>query len=643
MDNDTDNTIQKGLVDPTRERVSVQVGAYVEHANKIYRIEKVLDFESVLGVEVISGRSELLPVMELRSVIDEKDAKEHYNIDIAEISDKDWAIAETRFASIKPLLGREIVGKDDVKKRAKEVGCGSATLYRWLSRYKAYGVLSSLIPQRRGWKEGNSRINDETEKIIHEVIKDVYLTKQRPTKKKTVIEVRRKCMERGIIPPSDTAVFRRINKIPQKERLIHHGFREEAKNKFSPVAGRFPNADYPLSVVQIDHTPADIILVDDAHRKPIGRPWITLAVDVYSRMVTGYYLSFDPPSETSVGMCVAHSVLAKDEWLLLHHIDAEWPVWGFPKTIHVDNGADFRSNNFRQSCEMHGIELEFRPVRQPRYGGHIERILGTLLREIHNLPGTTFSSIKERSGYDSEKQAVMTISEFETWLVSLICNVYHKRMHSSIGMTPRRKWEIGVFGNADVQGVGLPPRPADKLSILLDFLPSFRRTIQAFGVTIDGMKYYAEALRPWINAENKATGKKQDFVFRRDPRDISAVWFFDPTLKQYYKIPFADQSLPVMSIWEYQQVRTQLKKEGAESVNEHQIMRALTELRDSVEEAAKKTKKARMLTQRRRDHVKKAALVEKTPLEKAESISDSTSNSFSDFSDGEIEAFGDIS
>ena len=70
-------------------------------------------------------------------------------------------------------------------------------------------------------------------------------------------------------------------------------------------------------------------------------------------------------------MCVAHSVLPKDEWLILHKVNAEWPVWGMPKKIYVDNGADFRSDNFQQSCMMYGINLEFRPVKTPRYGGHI--------------------------------------------------------------------------------------------------------------------------------------------------------------------------------------------------------------------------------------------------------------------------------
>ncbi|WP_217994867.1 Mu transposase C-terminal domain-containing protein [Methylogaea oryzae] len=496
------------------------------------------------------------------------------------------------------------------------MGVDAATLYRWLKRYKAYGAVSALIPQRRGWKTGKSRIPVFAEEVIEEVIRDFYLTPQRPTAQKAVMEVFRRCEQRGIEAPSAATIRSRLNRVTEKQRLRGRGFKEKAKNKFLPAAGSFPNADYPLAVVQIDHTPADIILVDDVYRRPIGRPWITLSMDVYSRMVTGYYLSFDPPSETSVAMCVTHSVLPKDEWLLLHKVDAQWPVWGFPKTIHVDNGADFRSNNFQQSCLMYGINLEFRPVKQPRYGGHIERVLGTLLKEIHDLPGTTFSSIREKDEYNPEKHAAMTKSEFETWLVTLICKVYHQRLHSGIGMSPLKKWEIGIFGNAEVQGTGIPPRPANRLTVLLDFLPAFRRTVQTFGVTIDGMSYYAEALRPWINAEDPdARDKKREFIFRRDPRDISAVWFFDPALQQYFKVPFADQSLPSMSIWEYQQARETLKREGKKSVNEHQILHAITELRSRVDEAKEKTKKARRQAQRRTEHEKKVSPAAPMPAE----------------------------
>lgn len=628
-------------VNSARGRLVIEPGALVQFDGKVFRIAHVLDFESAVGVEVESGRSTPIRIDDM-SPVDTPTPDGHAACDLAEINDGDWKIAAERYAAIKPLLGKDFVAGAEMAARAKEVGASKATLYRWLQRYNSLQVMTALLPKQRGWQHGKSRISAPVEAVIQEVIKDFYLTPQRPRDQKAANEVLRRCRLRGIEPPSTVTIRQRLSRIPEKEHLRGRGFGEKAKNKFLPAAGRFPNADFPLAVVQIDHTPADIILVDDIYRKPIGRPWITLAMDVYSRMVVGYYLSFDPPSETSVAMCVAHAMLPKDEWLLLHKVDAQWPVWGIPRTIHVDNGADFRSNNFQKSCLEYGISLEFRPVKQPRYGGHIERMLGTLLREIHALPGTTFASIKDREGYDAEKHAAMTKSEFEEWLVGTICRLYHQRMHATIGMTPLRKWEIGIFGSGDVEGIGLPPRPANRQTLLLDFLPSFQRTVQAFGVTIDSMTYYAEALRPWINATDSVTKEKREFIFRRDPRDISTIWFFDPTLKQYFQIPFADQSLPSMSIWECQLAKEKLKREGRASINEHELARALTDLRSQVDESKERTKKARRQAQRRKEHEKKISPASPQKLPLASPSKPAVSPALPGLLEGDIDDFGDI-
>lgn len=641
MPNDADALMPNCAFEPVRDRVDVSVGMLVRRGDDVYRIAQVLDFESLIGVDVATGRSASLRLGDLRPLSRDGQGALPSDVDMAEIADEDWRIAQERLAAIKPLLGRMHIGREDVELRGAELGVDPATLYRWLQRYNAYGVATALIPQKRGWKAGNSRIGSETDALIEQVIRDFYLTPQRPTAQKAVLEVLRACQAKGIKAPGASTIRARISRIAEKEQLRGRGYKEQAKNKFFPVPGAFPNADFPLAVMMIDHTPADIILVDDVFRKPIGRPWITLAIDVHSRMVTGYYLSFDPPSETSVAMCVAHSILPKEDWMLLHKVEAEWPVWGVPKTIHVDNGADFRSNNFQQSCLMYGISLEFRPVKQPRYGGHIERMLGTLAREIHDLPGTTFSSVKARDGYDSEKHATMTKSEFEEWLVTLICKVYHRRLHTAIGLSPTRKWEIGIFGNAEIHGVGVPPRPTNSLTILLDFLPFFRRTVQTFGVTIDGLTYYAEALRPWINAQDPETKKKKDLIFRRDPRDISSIWFFDPLLKHYYKIPLADLALPSMSIWEYQQARDKLKQEGIASVDEHQVLRAITELRSRVDEAMEKTKTARRQAQRRKEHAKRISPAQPLPASSMPP-KPSAPMAMDDLLDGDIQDFGDI-
>lgn len=626
-----------------RRRIDIQVGQFVQCGESVYRIVQVLDFNSVIGTEVQTGRSTPLRIDDLRPVKSGENPIKALVQDIEDIADEDWKIAQERFAAIKPLLGRGLVGRDDIAIRAKEVGRSPATLYRWVKLYKAYEVTSALIPKKRGWTEGKSRIPPFADKVIGEVINGFYLTPQRRSVQKTVIEVLRVCQERGIEAPHPSTIRARIAKISERRKLRERGYKEKAKNQFLPASGKFPNADYPLSVVQIDHTPADIILVDDKYRKPIGRPWITLAIDVYSRMVVGYYLSFDPPSETSVAMCISHAILPKEEWLLLHKVDSQWPVWGVPRTVHADNAAEFRSNNFLQSCLQYKIHLVNRPVKQPRYGGHIERMLGTLLREMHGVPGTTFSSIKDREGYNSEKQAIMTKSEFETWLVTLITKVYHQRLHAGIGMSPLRQWERGIFGNGDAHGCGVPARPADRLTVLLDFLPSFHRTVQTFGVTIDGLSYYAEALRPWINAKNpKELKLKREFIFRRDPRDISTLWFFDPELKQYFKIPFADLTLPSMSIWEYRQALERLKREGVHSINEREILRAITELRTQVEKAEERSKKARRLGQRRREHERKVSPA--APLASAQPVTPvPTQSLISELTEDDIPSFGDIS
>jgi putative transposase len=60
---------------------------------------------------------------------------------------------------------------------------------------------------------------------------------------------------------------------------------KRAPEKFGTVGVSTLRPDFPLDVVQIDHTLVDVIVVDSEHRQSIGRPWLTLAVDVASRAV----------------------------------------------------------------------------------------------------------------------------------------------------------------------------------------------------------------------------------------------------------------------------------------------------------------------------------------------------------------------
>jgi putative transposase len=148
---------------------------------------------------------------------------------------------------------------------------------------------------------------------------------------------------------------------------------------------------------------------------------------VFSRMVASFYVSIDPPGAMATGLAIVHAMLPKQIWLARHDISTPWPVAGHIRMIHLDNAREFHGHMLDRACESYGIEITWRPVRQPWYGGHIERLLGTFAREIHNLPGSTFSNPAERGDYNSERQAAMTLSEFERWFAILVTQAYHQK------------------------------------------------------------------------------------------------------------------------------------------------------------------------------------------------------------------------
>ena len=56
--------------------------------------------------------------------------------------------------------------------------------------------------------------------------------------------------------------------------------RKATAEKYEPIKGHFPDADAPLAVAQVDHTPMDVIVVDEGHRQPIQCPSLTVVIDV---------------------------------------------------------------------------------------------------------------------------------------------------------------------------------------------------------------------------------------------------------------------------------------------------------------------------------------------------------------------------
>lgn len=510
--------------------------------------------------------------------------------ELIEVSSQDWQEARRRLEIIQPLAATPDRTRSRVQQAAEQLQLSVTHLYRLLQRYDADPRLTSLLPAQRGRKQGHRRLAGLVEDVIQTAIEEVYLTRQKPRVSVLVEDVRRRCKALGVTPPSAKAVRRRLHARPASQLVARREGRKAARDRFAPVTGSL-EAPWPLSLVQIDHTLVDAIVVDSITREPIQRPWLTLAIDVCSRCVPGFHLSLEPPSATSVALCIAHGALPKDGWLASLGIEVRWPMCGIPERFHLDNAREFRSEALRRGCEQYGIAIDYRPVATPHYGGHIERLIGTMMGKVHLLPGTTFSDTRVKGDLDPEKTAAMTIDELQRWLVHAIAGEYHNTMHKAIHLPPLAAWHGGIVGDERTPGRGEPVAVPDPRRFLIDFLPIERRLVRRDGVSLHSIHYWSDALSMWI-------GRPQKMIVRYDPRDLSRIYLLAPD-GQYYDLSYRDLRRPPITLWEHQLALKRLREEGRAHVDEAAIFRAVENMRTIASEASRESKVARRQRERR--------------------------------------------
>lgn len=414
------------------------------------------------------------------------------------------------------------------------------------------------------------------------------MTKVRAKKEEVVRMVGLRCAALGLRPPSRKPILARLKELDPGQAAKARLQPGEAATQTAFVPGNY-QVQHALEVVQIDHTPVDAIVVDEASRLPIGRPWLTLAVDVATRVVVGFYLSMEAPSSTSVALCLSQAILPKESWLKSRGLACTWPVWGLPAAVHTDNGADFTAAALHRGCDEHGIGLILRPIATPHYGGHIERLIGTLMGRVHLLPGTTGSNTQDRGDYPSESNARLTMAELEQWLTLEICEQYHRRVHKGIRRSPLAAWQAATSGPT-AHARSLPEQPDQ---FMISFLPSMQRKLRRDGLHLFNIRY-------WDNVLPSIVQLGSPVLVRYDPRNLSRVFLCGPD-RRYCPIPYADLALPPITLWEQRAALSALREQGHNAPTQDAIFKAVTAQRALIERATAKTKAARRHSQRRKD------------------------------------------
>lgn len=415
------------------------------------------------------------------------------------------------------------------------------TIARWYSAYvNADKSILALIPNHQ--KKGNRDRHTSTDKYFEKSLAR-YLVKEKPSVASAykyyadLIIIENDSVIGSTLKPLTYKAFKnRIDNLPQYDIMIARYGKRLADIAFNKVEGH-KRPTRVLEKVEIDHTPLDLILLDDELHIPLGRPTLTMLVDVYSHCIVGYYFSFSEPSYDAVRRAMLNAMKPKYEVAKLYPDTInEWQCAGKIETLVVDNGAEFWSNSLELACEEIGINTQYNPVAKPWLKPFVERMFGTINTELLDpVPGKTFSNILQKHEYNPKKDAIMRFTTFMQLFHKWVVDVYHKDSDSRFKYIPSQLWEQGfntlpptVLNQEDLQ----------QLDVVLSI--SKKRILRKGGIRLENLSYDSNEL---ANYRKQFSHKESlEVLIKLNSDDISYIYVYLDKLEHYIKVPCIDPS-----------------------------------------------------------------------------------------------------
>lgn len=206
-----------------------------------------------------------------------------------------------------------------------------------------------------------------------------------------------------------------------------------------------PHGERPFEIGHIDHTEADVellsaimsrlgvepnVLKENAN---LGKAWVSLLIDAFSRRILAVYMTFDPPSYCSDMMVLRICVQRYGR---------------LPQIIVMDGGKDFDSTNFEVLLAYLRITKKQRPPAKSRFGSVIESFFGVADKEFwHNLMGNTqlMKNVRQvTKGVNPKNHAVWTLGKLYAYFCEYCYEIYDSSPHPALRMSPREVFNIGV-------------------------------------------------------------------------------------------------------------------------------------------------------------------------------------------------------
>jgi putative transposase len=246
----------------------------------------------------------------------------------------------------------------------------------------------------------------------------------------------RSCESEGTVAPSYKTFSVAVDRRLQGDLVLKRRGRRAAYQLAPPYLELHlttpRHGERPFQICHIDHTELDVEIVCSSTGRNLGRPWLTIFLDAFSRRVLAFFLCFDPPSYRSCMMVLRECVRRHGR---------------LPQILVVDGGNEFESVYFETLLARYECTKKTRPPAQPRFGSVCERLFGTSTQLIYSLAGNTQVTKNVRqvtTSVDPKKHAVWTLEFLHNRLCDWAYEFYDTTMHPALGQSPRDCFALGL-------------------------------------------------------------------------------------------------------------------------------------------------------------------------------------------------------
>mgnify|MGYP001094478230 CR=1 FL=1 len=390
-----------------------------------------------------------------------------------------------------------------------------STARSWVRTFckSGYSYLSLIPGRKQKMKHRLDHQPWEIQQIIQQQVKELYL-KAEPACKTEVIDAivleletfnEGRPKEDRLNIPSQSTLNRILRELDAYETACaQHGSKYAQKRQ--GWTRKRPSPWRLFELVEADTQQMHVMAVDD-QGKVLGRPYLTVFLEVYTRMPYAWGIGFNPPSLDTTLQALRWS-LSSDN------------MYGGVATRYVfDSGPEFVADNLKRIIALLGGEVCYCEPATGNQKPHVEAFFGVWSKEIaHAMPGTTFSNIVTRGEYDAEKNARLTIEVIRDIFRRWVSEVYCERVHSSLNTSPRLAWEAAYTPM-------LAPRRYSPSELRQHFLSAFEASAQQGRVRYKSLFWTGPAV-PYLANRQPKVDKLRVYY---DPSDLGRAWACHPS------------------------------------------------------------------------------------------------------------------